>query len=147
MPECLEPILKKRSQEIYWLPPDATVFDAIALMAEKSVGALMVLEDGRLVGVVSERDYARKVILQGRSSKDTTIREIMTSSLICVTPRHTVEDCMKLVTHHRIRHLPVLEGDELIGVISIGDLVNAIISDQAQTINHLHAYIGSGYPA
>ena len=99
------------------------------------------MSDGKLVGIISERDYARKVVLQRRSSSDTLVREIMTGSVVTVTPDHSVENCMKMITEHRVRHLPVLAEDQLVGVISIGDLVNAIISEQAETIGHLHTYI------
>ena len=129
------------------MAPDSTVYDAIALMAEKSVGAVLVISEGRLVGIVSERDYARKVILQGRSSKDTRVKEIMTMYLVAVTPENTVDECMRIMTHHRIRHLPVLDREDLVGIVSIGDLVNAVIADQAHTIDQLHTYIGSKYPA
>jgi signal-transduction protein with cAMP-binding, CBS, and nucleotidyltransferase domain len=145
--EIIASILSNKDSRIWSVSPDATVYDAIELMAERAIGALLVVSECRLVGIISERDYARKIILRGRSSKDTPVREIMTSSLITVTPEHTVDECMRIVTQHRIRHLPVLDGDELVGVISIGDLVNAIIASQAQTINQLHAYITGGYPA
>jgi CBS domain-containing protein len=127
--------------------PDATVYAAIALMAEKGIGAVLVISEGRLAGIVSERDYARKVILQGRSSKETRVEEIMTSSLVTVTPDHSVDECMRIVTQNRIRHLPVLDRGDLVGIVSIGDLVNAVIADQAHTIDQLQTYIGSQYPA
>jgi CBS domain-containing protein len=147
MAETIAWILKNKSDEIWSVPPDATVYDAIALMAEKAVGALLVVRDGTLVGIVSERDYARKMILQGRSSKDTLVQEIMTTSVITVTPERSIDESMRIVTQHRIRHLPVLERGKLVGIVSIGDLVKAIISDQAQTIDHLHTYITHKYPA
>jgi CBS domain-containing protein len=142
-------ILSNKGRQIWSIEPEATIFDAIAMMAEKSVGALMVCAGGRLLGIISERDYARKVILQGKSSKDTLVREIMTDSIITVTPAHTVDDCMRIITDHRVRHLPVLEDDRLVGMVSIGDLVRTIIAHQAETIDHLHAYIaghGAGVP-
>jgi CBS domain-containing protein len=131
MAETVASILKKKGDAIWSVPPTATVYEAIALMAEKSVGALLVVSDGKLVGIISERDYARKVVLQRRSSSDTLVREIMTGTVITVTPDHSVENCMKMITEHRVRHLPVL----------VGDLVNAIITEQAETIGHLHTYI------
>lgn len=144
MAETVASMLKTKGNAIWSIQPDATVYEAIALMAEKSVGALLVVSGGELLGIISERDYARKIVLQQRSSSDTLVREIMTSSVVTVTPEHTVEDCMKLTTEHRVRHLPVLARGELAGVISIGDLVNAIITEQAETIGHLHAYISAG---
>ena len=141
MAETVASILKKKGDAIWSVEPTATVYEAIAMMAEKSVGALLVVSDGKLVGIISERDYARKVVLQRRSSSDTLVHEIMTGSVITVTPDHSVENCMKMITEHRVRHLPVLAGDILLGVISIGDLVNAIITEQAETIGHLHTYI------
>jgi len=145
--EKIERILGNRDSNIWSVTPDATVFDAVVMMADKEIGALMVVEHGRLVGVISERDYARKIILQGKHSKETPVHEIMTTELVTVTPDHTVDECMRLMTDHRVRHLPVLEGTRLAGVVSIGDLVKAIISEQAHTIDQLQSYIGSGYPA
>jgi CBS domain-containing protein len=145
--EKIVSILNNKDNQIWSVGPDETVYDAIALMADKRIGALLVVAEGRLIGIISERDYARKIILRGRSSRDTPVREIMTSSLITVTPDHTVDECMRLVTEHRIRHLPVLDNDRLVGLISIGDLVNSIIEAQKQTINHLHSYITGGYPS
>jgi CBS domain-containing protein len=147
MAETITWILRNKSGAIWSISPDATVYDALALMAEKEIGALLVLSAGKLVGIVSERDYARKIILQGRSSRDTTVQEIMTGSMFTVTPEDTIDECMRIVTHHHIRHLPVLDQGKLVGLISIGDLVNAIISEQARTIDHLHTYIGANYPA
>jgi CBS domain-containing protein len=144
--EKIVSILNNKDDHIWSVDPDETVYDAIALMADKRIGALLVVTERRLIGIITERDYARKVILHGRSSRDTQVRDIMTSSLITVTPDHTVDECMRLVTEHRIRHLPVLDNDRLVGLISIGDLVNSIIEAQAQTINHLHSYITGGYP-
>jgi len=147
MVETIGSILKTKGPQIWSVAPDATVFDAIALMADKSVGAVLVIFEGRPVGIVSERDYARKVILQGRSSKDTRVLDIMTVGLVTVTPDNTIDECMRIMTHHRIRHLPVIDRGDLVGIVSIGDLVNAVIADQAQTIDQLHSYIGNKYPA
>jgi CBS domain-containing protein len=147
MVETIGSILKTKGPQIWSVAPDATVFDAIALMARKSVGAVLVISEGRPVGIVSERDYARKVILQGRSSKDTRVLDIMTVGLVTVTPGNTIDECMRIMTHHRIRHLPVIDRGDLVGIVSIGDLVNAVIADQAQTIDQLHTYIGNKYPA
>jgi CBS domain-containing protein len=145
MAETIASILKNKGCRIWSIDPEATIFDAIALMAEKAIGALLVVSGGKLAGIVSERDYARKVILQGRSSKETHVWEIMTRDVITVSPDHSVEECMRIITDHRVRHLPVLDGVELVGMVSIGDLVRAIIAEQAETIGHLHAYIGGRY--
>lgn len=147
MVETVRSILKLKGNHVWWLSPEATVYEAIALMAEKAVGALAVISEDRLAGIISERDYARKVILKGHSSKDTLVRDIMTPNVITVTPEHTVAECMRIITDHRVRHLPVLEGPELTGMISIGDVIRAIISAQADTIRQLSSYITGEYPA
>jgi CBS domain-containing protein len=147
MIETIGSILRTKGQTIWSVTPDATVYDAIALMAEKGIGAVLINSEDRLVGIVSERDYARKVILQGRSSKDTRAEEIMTRDLVTVSAEDTVDECLRIMTHHRIRHLPVLSRGKLVGIVSIGDLVKAIIADQAHTIDQLHTYIGGKYPA
>ena len=139
-------VLQQKAQTVWQISPEACVYDAIEIMAEKFVGALMVVSEGNLVGVVSERDYARKVILQGKSSKQTQVKEIMTSPAIFVTPEQTVEDCMRIMTEKHIRHLPVVEDGKISGVISIGDLVKWMISAQQQTISQLNNYITSKYP-
>jgi len=139
-------VLKEKGQNIWSLDPEALVYDAIEMMANKYVGALLVTSGGKLVGIISERDYARKVILQERSSKQTQVKEIMTSSLIVVRPDQTVEDCMRLMTENRIRHLPVVENEKVLGVVSIGDLVKWVVSAQAETIHQLQHYIAGSYP-
>lgn len=143
VPETIERILQNRTTEIWSVAPDATVYDAVALMAEKEIGALLVVEHGKLVGIISERDYARKIILQGKHSKETPVHEIMTTDLLTVTPKNTVDECMRCMTDHRVRHLPVLDNGRLVSVVSIGDLVKAIIWEQAHTIDQLQSYIGS----
>ena len=147
MVENVHLILKNKGSQIWSLAPDATVYEAISTMAEKNVGALLVVSEGKLVGIISERDYARKVILKDKSSKKTLVGDIMTSPVITVTPGHTLDECMQIMTDNRIRHLPVIEGEKLVGTISIGDLVKAIISTQAETILQLDNYITGKYPA
>jgi CBS domain-containing protein len=144
--ETIRPLMKEKSGRVWTATPDMTVFDALELMAEKEVGALPVLAGGMLVGMISERDYARKVILKGKASRETPVAEIMAEIAVTVTPETTVEQCMLLMTHHRVRHLPVLENGELWGVISLGDLVNWVIQSQRQTIRHLNEYISGAYP-
>jgi CBS domain-containing protein len=136
-------LLEGKGREVHTIGPDARVIDALKLMAEKDVGALVVTEGAGLAGIISERDYARKVILQGKSSHDIAVREIMTSKLVTVQPRQTVEECMALMTSKRIRHLPVIEGERLVGVLSIGDLVKEVIAEQEATIKQLESYIHS----
>ena len=136
-------LLQGKSKALCTVGPDAPVFEALKLMAEKDIGALLVVAQGRLAGILSERDYARKVILHNKSSHDTPVREIMTERVICVQPRNTVEECMTLMTDKHIRHLPVIENDSLVGVLSIGDLVKSTISEQADTIRQLESYIHS----
>ncbi|MDB5765336.1 MAG: putative signal-transduction protein with domain [Collimonas fungivorans] len=140
-------ILKtKQSQTVYTIAPDAKVFDAIKMMSDKSVGALLVTVQGKIVGIVTERDYARKMILKGRSSTDTSVSDIMTSSVMYVRLDDTNEQCMALMTENRLRHLPILDDDKLVGIISIGDLVKDIISEQQFIIQQLEHYI-MGHPA
>ncbi len=138
-------ILKKKAGQVWSTTPDSSVYEAIEMMALKQVGALPVIARNELLGIISERDYARKVILKGKSSKDTPVAEIMSSPVISVSPQHTVGDCMRIITDNRIRHLPVVESNAVVGLISIGDLVNWVISEQQETIRHLEAYIsGNG---
>jgi len=134
-------ILSQKGHQVYSISPDATVFEAIQLMAEKNVGALLVISEGQLLGVISERDYTRKVALKGKSSRETKVREIISSPVVSVTPGHTVEECMRLMTTNRIRHLPVLEAEKFAGIVSIGDLVNWTISAQDAAIEQLQSYI------
>jgi CBS domain-containing protein len=136
-------LLEAKAPEVHSIGPEAPVIDAIRLMAEKRIGAVLVMEHGRLVGILSERDYARKIVLQGRSSADTPVRAIMTSDVICVGPGDTADRCMQLVTDKRIRHLPVLQDGQLVGVVSIGDLVKAVIEDQQLELDQLQRYIAS----
>lgn len=134
-------LLQTKGHQVWSINPEAYVIDALKMMAEKSVGALLVLEAGQVVGIISERDYARKVSLEGKSSKTTPVREIMTQKVVYVRPEQSIEECMALMTDKRIRHLPVLDGDRLIGVISIGDVVKAVISEQEFIIAQLENYI------
>jgi CBS domain-containing protein len=138
-------ILNHKGTQVWSISPEATVFDAIQLMADKNIGALLVTEGEKLVGILTERDYTRKVALKGKVSKQTAVKEILSGQVVHVTPDHTVEECMRLMTDHRVRHLPVLEGARILGIVSIGDLVNWIISAQTTTIEQLQTYI-SGYP-
>ena len=134
-------LLESKGHDILSISPDASVYEALKVMAEKEIGALLVIEDGELIGIISERDYARKVILKGKTSADTPVREIMTSKVIYVHAEQSVEECMALMTEKRIRHLPVYTGDQLVGVISIGDVVKAVISQQEFVIEQLEKYI------
>ena len=138
-------ILEDKGTQVWNVTPETIVFDAIKTMADKNIGALAVLDGERVVGILSERDYTRKVVLQGKSSKTTQVREIISGQVVSVTLQHTVDDCLRLMTKHRIRHLPVLENNKLIGIVSIGDLVNSVISAQRTTIEQLQTYI-TGVP-
>jgi CBS domain-containing protein len=140
MPSILQ-LLASNGSQVWSISPDATVFAGLTLMADKNIGALLILENDRPVGIMSERDYARKIILEGRSSRDTKIRSIMTTRLVSVSPSDSVEHAMALMTREHIRHLPVMEGNSVLGLVSIGDLVKAMISQQQFTIEQLERYI------
>jgi CBS domain-containing protein len=137
-------ILKHKGSEVWSVDPGSSVYDAVDFMAEKGVGALLVMEGSRLVGIISERDYARQIILKGRASESTKVSEIMTTDMVTAGPEQDVGECMVLMTDRRVRHLPILEETRVIGVISIGDLVNAIIAEQQSTIKDLEKYISGG---
>lgn len=139
-------ILQSKPAELWCVDADATVYDAIQMMADKNIGALLVLERASLIAVMTERDYTRKVTLLGRSSRDTRVREIVSRPVIATTRNATVEDCMRLMTENRVRHLPVLEGERIVGIVSIGDLVNWIINAQSMAITQLENYISGQYP-
>lgn len=139
--KVVKDVLQAKGHQVWSITPDATVYDALTLMAEKNVGALVVLEGGRVVGIISERDYARKVILKGKASKDLQVREIMTHRVVCVRPEQTMAECMVLMTDKHIRHLPVLVDDRLAGLVSIGDVVKAIIAEKEFIIEQLESYI------
>lgn len=142
--QSVQDILNSKGTEVWSVKPDDIIYDAIKLMADKGIGALLVMEDGKLVGIVTERDYARKVVLEGKSSREARIHEVMTTKVLCVPPERTIDECMALMTDKRIRHLPVLNHKQVVGFISIGDLVKAVISEQKVLIDQLQHYI-SGY--
>ena len=136
-------LLKKRSAEIYSLKPEASVFEALQQMADHNVGAMMVMDQGKLVGVFSERDYTRKIALAGKSSRDTKVRDIMTANVFSVAPQTRTQECMALMSQKKFRHLPVVDGDKVLGMISIRDIMDDIIADHEQTISQLQTYISS----
>ena len=139
--KTVKDLLKTKGYEIWSITPQATVFEALEIMADKDIGALLVVEDSKLVGIFSERDYARKIILKGRASKDTAVSELMTRTVFSVNPDNTLEDCMALMTSKQIRHLPVLSRERLVGMITLGDVVKRIISEQEFTIHQLESYV------
>lgn len=142
----IDNILRYKGGTVWTISPEATIYEALEKMAEKNVGALLVMSGEQVVGVFSERDYARNVVLKGRSSRTTKVGELLSRPVITVTPEHTVDECMRLMTEHRIRHLPVLKEGKLVGLVSIGDLVNWIISAQSATLDQMQAYITGSYP-
>jgi CBS domain-containing protein len=144
--EPVRVLLDKKGRAVWSISPQETVYRAVQMMSERQVGALIVLSAGHLAGIVSERDYARKVILKGRNSQFTSVGDIMTTPVLYVTPEQTLDECMRLMTTRRIRHLPVVEREAVVGVLSIGDVVNWIVSSQQQTIKHLNNYINGSYP-
>jgi CBS domain-containing protein len=140
-------ILARKGSDVWSISPDATVFEAIQLMAEKNVGALPVVQNGQLLGIISERDYTRKVILQGKSSKETPVKDIMTQRLVTADPDDRVSECMQRMTENRVRHLPVLEGNKLVGILSIGDLLAWLIAAQRNALDNLERYVTGDYPS
>jgi CBS domain-containing protein len=147
LPDAVSSVLRRKrgDRQVLSISPDASVYEAIEMMADNSIGALLVVSNGLLVGIMSERDYARKVVLQSRSSKDTRVGDIMSTPVITVSPAHTVEECMRLMTDKRIRHLPVIDGATIAGIVSIGDLVRSMITLQGETIQYLQQYINGQY--
>lgn len=147
MQATVDTILKQKGSRVWTIPGEATVFEAIQLMAARNIGALVVLsKEEKLAGIFSERDYTRKVALHGKSSKETFVSEVLSPRLHVATPQNTIEECMRLMTENRVRHLPVLNGEALVGLVSIGDLVNWIISAQSMEITQLQSYISGQYP-
>ncbi len=144
---AVKTLLEHKGRDIWTIPPAATVYQAIQMMSERNIGALPVVDGTKLVGIISERDYMSKVVLKGKASKDTPVSDIMVRDLVTVGPDQTVSSCLEIITEHRIRHLPVVNGDELLGIVSIGDLVKWVIATQRMTIEQLNAYISGGYSA
>ena len=143
--KSVEKLLRIKGYQTWNIAPQATVYEALQLMSEKEVGAILVLEEGKVIGIFTERDYARKLILKGKFSKDTEVRELMTQEVLYVEPHDTIEDCMVLMTNKRVRHLPVLDNGQLTGIVSLGDMVKHIISEQESTIAQLEKYITGSY--
>jgi CBS domain-containing protein len=143
--KSVEKVLRTKGSEAWHIAPQASVYEALQLMSEKEVGSILVLEEGEVVGIFTERDYARKLILKGKFSKDTAVRELMTQEVLYVEPQNTIEDCMVLMTNNRVRHLPVMENGKLVGIVSLGDMVKHIISEQESTIAQLEKYITGSY--
>ena len=141
----IEQLLNNKDNQIWSVEPKTSIFEALKIMSDKEIGALLVLEDEKLVGIFSERDYARKVILKGKSSKNTHVGELMTKKVLYIDPEQTINDCMTIMTDKHIRHLPVIENDKVIGIVTIGDVINQIISEQEYTIQHLENYITGTY--
>jgi CBS domain-containing protein len=146
VPGTIDSILQHKGHQLWSVTPDTMVFDCIKLMSHKNIGAIMVMQSDKLEGVFSERDYTRKIVLKGKSSKTTPVREVISTPFISVNPHQTIEECMRLMTEHRLRHLPVLDGEKIAGIVSIGDLVNWIISAQHVALNQMEAYISGQYP-
>jgi CBS domain-containing protein len=144
--EKIDKVLEFKGRALFSVAPNVSVFDAVQEMADRDVGALAVLAEGRLVGIFSERDYARKIILLGKASKETPVEEVMSSPAAIVATDNTIEECLRMMTTYRLRHLVVVEGDRPVGMVSIGDLVNRIISAQVDMIDHLNSYITGSYP-
>jgi CBS domain-containing protein len=143
--KSVEKVLRTKGSEAWHIAPQATVYEALQLMSEKEIGSILVLEEGEVVGIFTERDYARKLILKGKFSKDTAVRELMTQDVLYVEPQNTIEDCMVLMTKNRVRHLPVMDNGKLAGIVSLGDMVKHIISEQESTIAQLEKYITGSY--
>jgi CBS domain-containing protein len=143
--KSVEKVLRTKGSEAWHIAPQATVYEALQLMSEKEIGSILVLEEGEVVGIFTERDYARKLILKGKFSKDTAVRELMTQDVLYVEPQNTIEDCMVLMTKNRVRHLPVMDNGKLAGIVSLGDMVKHIISEQESTIALLEKYITGSY--
>ncbi len=141
MIQTIRQLLRVKGHDVWAISPDATVYEALEMMADKDVGALLVMEGDRLVGIFSERDYARRCILRNRRSKETRVRELMTQDVITITPSTTIDEAMEVMTRHRIRHLPVVEDGKVVGVVSIGDIVKTVIENQQHVISHLEGYI------